>query len=340
MRSRRGGDCLRAALGGARLRLSVGREALDRTLAQLNRTAALLAGAAVVLSLLASLLLSRRLTRPLSELVEGVRAVAAGDLDARLDERGPTEVRVLVAAFNRMTADLAESRLRLRHAERVAAWRDVARRIAHEVRNPLSPLRMAMETLRKAWRRQVKGFGDLLEESTTTVLEEVDRLNRLVTSFSRFARMPAPQPVSLDLAEAVGAALALQAEALPEGVTLESELAAGVRTRADRDQITQVLVNLVKNAAEALEGRGGRILVSVGRNERGRPLLTVSDDGPGLPEAVADDPFVPYRTTKEGGSGLGLAEVQRIAVDHGGQARHAVPDGGGCRFEVVLPSEA
>ena len=325
---------------GARLSLTVDRAALDLTLSRLVRTAGWLAGAGVVLSLLASLLLARRLSRPLSELVDGVRAVAAGNLDARLDERGPAEVRALVVEFNRMAADLSESRLRLRHAERVAAWRDVARRIAHEVRNPLSPLRMAMETLRKAWRRQLDSFPELLDESTTTVLEEVDRLNRLVTSFSRFAKMPAPEPVSLDLGETVGAALALQAEALPDGVSLESELARAVRAWADRDQVTQVVVNLVKNASEALEGDGGSIRVTVDRDARGRPRLTVADDGQGLPESVADDPFVPYRTTKERGSGLGLAEVQRIAVDHGGEVRHVAPEAGGCRFEVVLPSHA
>ena len=121
---------------------------------------------------------------------------------------------------------------------------------------------------------------------------------------------------------------------------MESDLAPAVRSRADRDQVTQVVVNLVKNAAEALEAGGGHIRVTVDRDGRSRPRLSVADDGPGLPEAVADDPFVPYRTTKERGSGLGLAEVQRIAVDHGGEARHVALEAGGCRFEVVLPSDS
>ena len=324
--------------GKARLVLTIDRSPLVRTVDAVTRTAAVVGGAAVIVALLASLLIAGRLAKPLSELAGGVRSVAAGNLDERLPERGPREVRQVTEAFNRMTADLNESRLQLRHIARVAAWRDVARRIAHEVKNPLSPIRTAMETLRLARRKGADGFDELLEESTDTVLEEVERLNRMVTAFGDFARMPPPEPEHLDLGATVRDALRL-AGLVPEGIHLEQELADGVAVRADRDQLTRVVTNLVKNAAEALGDAGGRVRVVVARDARERPTLTVEDNGPGLPAAVADDPFAPYATTKEHGTGLGLAEVQRIAVDHGGEARCSTVEGGGCRFDVVLPSD-
>ncbi len=251
--------------------------------------------------------------------------------------RSADEVGEVANAFNLMMEDLKTSKERLVIAERIAAWQEIARRLAHEIKNPLTPIQMAMDTLRKSWRKQHPSFGEIMEESTTTVLQEADRLKHIVAEFSDFARMPKPELARMDLNDTVRSGLALyQGGAMPVDVTLDSALP---QLDGDKNQINQVLLNLVENARDALGGReGGRIAVST-KYIGDRALLVVEDNGPGVPAEVKDKVFAPYFTTKhdQGGTGLGLAIVHRIVSDHGGRITISEAAGGGARFAIELP---
>jgi two-component system nitrogen regulation sensor histidine kinase NtrY len=197
---------------------------------------------------------------------------------------------------------------------------------------------MAMDTLRKTWKKQHPSFGEILEESTTTVMEEADRLKHIVTEFSGFARMPKPEFQRLDLNELVRSALALYQGAAPVGIRLAERLP---QIDADKNQLNQVVLNLVENARDAIGSRSeGRITVSTRLGEASdRVMLIVEDNGPGIPLDLKDKVFAPYFTTKhtKGGTGLGLAIVHRIVSDHGGRIALADAPGGGARFAIELP---
>jgi nitrogen fixation/metabolism regulation signal transduction histidine kinase len=236
-----------------------------------------------------------------------------------------------------MTAELAQSRTRLAQAERIAAWREVARRLAHEIKNPLTPIAMSVETLRDALERRRPDFPEIFEEGTRAISDEVRRLKRIVDEFSRFARLPAPEKAPVAPAELVASALALFPEP-PPGVKIVREVASGLpAVLADRDQVLQVLLNLVRNALDALAAGGGTLSVEASRAPGG-VAFTVRDEGPGIaPEDLARV-FEPYFTTKEGGTGLGLAIARRIAEEHGGTLEAASIPGAGAAFTLVLPA--
>ena len=260
--------------------------------------------------------------------------------------RGSGEVRDLVTAFDRMLTDLATTRRRLADASRIAAWREVARRVAHEVKNPLAPIRAAVETLRRLRARNDPAFDEYFDEATRTVLDEVHRISSIVTEFTNFARLPRPKPQEVDLGELALSVLTLQrAGAGPVKVDLEV-VGKPPMVQADRDQVVQVLTNLVQNAIESVRGisagAGGRVLVNVEAQDKDHVALVVSDNGPGIDARIKDRLFEPYATTKTAGTGLGLAIAQRIALEHGGDLLLDVPRlgsagaGAGATFRLSL----
>ncbi len=285
-----------------------------------------------------------------------VREVAArlsrGDFDVRL-ESGASETR---DAIGRMAVELERARARAAKAERVAAWRDIAQRIAHEIKNPLTPIRMAIETMQKTFARGHPDFPEIFDESTRTVLEEVARMERIVTEFSRFARLPRPRAVLTSPRELVAHVVAMHdvgAAALTSPDSRSSprvrlEVEDGYaregdepRARLDREQITQVLVNLIQNAIDATsaihEAKDGQVLVRLRRDANGSIGIEVHDDGPGVPEGERGRIFEPYVTHKAHGTGLGLPICDRIVSDHGGSLTvDASPILSGARFVVTL----
>jgi len=320
------------------IEVAVADAGLESLLRQVTMVSGALAIAAIAITVLVGLLVARRMTRDLDRLVDGAHAAARGDLDHRVEASSQDEVGEVAAAFNRMMEEVQGAKERLVIAERIAAWQEIARRLAHEIKNPLTPIQMAMDTLRKTWRKQHPSFGEILEESTQSVLEEADRLKRIVSEFSDFARMPKPDIASCDLNDVVTGALGLYQEAAP----LERRLAPDLPPiEADRGQLSQVLRNLVENARDAIASRpDGRIVVATRRGDAGdRVEITVEDNGPGVPAELKERVFTPYFTTKHahGGTGLGLAIVHRIVSDHGGRIGVVDAATGGARFVVELP---
>jgi two-component system, NtrC family, nitrogen regulation sensor histidine kinase NtrY len=319
----------------ASIELSLASEGLARARAivLLAFAGALAAGA--LAAAIVGRLLAARVTRPVDALRAAAARVAAGDLEGRVGVRAAGEIGELVEAFDAMTADLARSRARLAHAERIAAWREVARRLAHEIKNPLTPIAMSVETLRDARARGRGDFEEIFEEGTRAIGEEVRRLKRIVDEFSRFARLPAPERAAVAPSDLVSAVVALF-PAPPTGVRIERAIEPGAPpVLADRDQIVQVLLNLVRNALDAMPG-GGTLAIGVWR-QGDAVRFTISDTGPGIAPADLARVFEPYFTTKEGGTGLGLAIAHRIAEEHEGTLEVASPSGGGATFALTLP---
>ena len=323
----------------ATIEVAVSNIGMERVLRKVTLTSAALALGALIGVVLIGLLVARRTARDLDQLVAGSLAAARGDLDHRVAVRSADEIGAVAAAFNFMMEDLRSSKERLVIAERIAAWQEIARRLAHEIKNPLTPIQMAMDTLRKTWRKKHPSFDEILEESTATVMEEADRLKHIVSEFSAFARMPKPEFQRLDLNELVRSALALyQGGTTSIDIQLAPQLP---QIDADKNQLNQVVLNLVENARDAIGQRpDGHITVVTRRGEAGdRAMLIVEDNGPGIPGELKDKVFAPYFTTKhaKGGTGLGLAIVHRIVSDHGGRIAVADTLGGGARFAIELP---
>jgi len=226
----------------------------------------------------------------------------------------------------------------LMRAQKIAAWREVARRLAHEIKNPLTPIQLSAERIRKKYAERSGDLDEIVEEGTAAIVREVAGLKNLVDEFTRFARLPAPSPVPTELADVVAAALALY-NGVHSQVTIVPEVASGLpRVLVDPEQMKRVLVNLLDNAVEAMGGRG-TITVAAGRDPAsGMIRLDVADEGPGIRPEDRDRLFVPYFSTKKRGTGLGLAIVHRIVSDHMGRIRVEDVLPRGARFVIELPA--
>ncbi len=321
----------------ATLKLTFSQADLVATRSEVLRAFLGFAGVGLLLSVVLGFLVSRRITRPVEALTDAALKIAGGTPGVKVDDHAASgELKGLIDTFNRMTGELKDATDKLVASERVAAWQEVARRLAHEIKNPLTPIRMSLETLLAASQRGALDdrFKHLFTESARAVLEEVDRLKRIVDEFSQFARLPRPQLAQVDLSEVVQAVMALYAE--HDGVGYAVTLEQGAFVSIDRDQLTQVLVNLVKNAEEAMAGRKGTIHVRVKKGEG--VTLEVEDEGPGIPPELKARLFEPYVTSKPQGTGLGLAIALRICQEHGGRLEVADGARGGALFRVSLPA--
>jgi nitrogen fixation/metabolism regulation signal transduction histidine kinase len=302
----------------------------------LRRVEILVAGGGILLALLLSLWTTARITRPVETLVAGARAVAGGDWNTKVEVGSRDEIGVLAAAFNQMTRQLLEQRDRLVQAERVAAWRELARRLAHELKNPLFPLQITVENLQRAREAHPAEFDEVFRESTATLLAELAKLRGIIGRFSDFAKMPRPQLETVDLNHLVRESVKLfDSQMQAAGVTLRLDLAADLRAiQADPSLLGRALQNLVLNAIDAMPA-GGLLTVRTQPQEAGA-RIEVEDTGQGLTQEECDRLFTPYYTTKTHGTGLGLAIVQSVVSDHGGKIGVSSEPGKGTTFVIEL----
>jgi nitrogen fixation/metabolism regulation signal transduction histidine kinase len=297
-------------------------------------------GVLVLFVLLGGLYLASRLTRPMAALGRGIEQVAAGDLEARVPELGGGEVGALLRNFNDMVRRLRTQQSELVRLEKLSAWRQMARRLAHEVKNPLTPIQLAAQELRDAYPGEDPRFRSLLRESTAIIEEEVEGLRALVSEFSQFARLPEPRPSCVDAAELLEDVAALYGSGKISVRIEDADGAAGtVSIWCDREQIRRAILNLVDNALAAQEavGRATPIEVVASATPDGGARLRVLDRGPGVPESERRRIFEPDVSTKPDGMGLGLAIVESTVQSHAGSVHVADRDGGGAEFVIVLP---
>ena len=317
----------------------------QRTVVSLERRIRWLALGVAAVGLLLGLLLSwwgaARVTRPVQKLVSAAREVAQGNWNARVDVRGRDEVGQLAKSFNQMTTQLVEQREKLVQVERVAAWRELARRLAHELKNPLFPLQTTVENLQRAREQNSAQFDEVFRESTHIMLGEIDNLKAIVSRFSDFAKMPQPELAPVHLNEIVRNVVKLfEAQFSAVGrppITPELHLQENLPTiQADATLLHRAIENLILNAMDAMPA-GGVLMLRTQKIEHG-VSLEVSDTGTGLTPEESERIFTPYYTSKQHGSGLGLAIVQAIVADHGGRISVESESGVGTSFHIELPS--
>ena len=306
-----------------------------------------------LLALLAAILviavvLAGQLTRPFGRLREGLRAVGAGEAEEPIPVETLDEVGELVESFNAMQAALVESRRQLAEQEREMAWSTMARQVAHEIKNPLMPMKLSVQHLQRTFHRPGEEappedvrFAGQFERTTGMLIDQIETLDRIASDFSRFARMPMRAPETFDLSD-----VAREAAALFEGPLAESGRAAldldlspePLPVVADRDELRRVLVNLLTNALQAMpeRERPGRIALRT-RLAEGFAEATVSDDGTGIPAEIQDQVFQPSFSTKTSGMGLGLAISKRAVEAASGTISFETVEGEGTTFSVRLP---
>jgi two-component system nitrogen regulation sensor histidine kinase NtrY len=315
-----------------------------RPLIELQRrivsTAMLVGGAGIAMAVLASLWFAARVTRPVVSLAEAARRVALGDLNAKVEVESSDELGELAASFNHMTEDLVEQKDRTLQAERVAAWRELARRLAHELKNPLFPLQVTVENLMRAKQKSPEIFEEVFHEGTATLLAEINNLNTIIGRFSEFSRMPQPQRQPTQVNEVVRSVLRVFHAQLQEKnqITVRTALADVLPTiSADPELLHRALQNLVLNAIDAMP-KGGELSIRTKMIGDGVEI-SVSDTGSGLTPEECERLFTPYYTTKQHGTGLGLAIVQSVVSDHGGKISVESTKEKGTTFRIDLPRE-
>lgn len=317
-----------------------------------------LLGITIVAAIGVGTFLARGVSARIAELARATQLVGEGDLSIRVPEGGGDEIADLAGAFNRMLGEVESSRARIEYLQRISAWQEMARRLAHEIKNPLTPIQLAVQEIHRRYAGAEPEYRRLLDTTLEIVEDEVGTLRRLVGEFSDFARLPQASLEHADLAEFLreqaarfgirGADRDSGEVALDELLSLgqvadidvEFVLPAGpCEALIDHQMLRRVLFNLIRNAAQALLGHGpspARVLVRL-TPTREFWNLDVEDNGPGIPVELRETVFDPYVTTKDDGTGLGLSIVKKIVIEHGGTIRADQSPLGGARLRVRLP---
>jgi two-component system, NtrC family, nitrogen regulation sensor histidine kinase NtrY len=310
------------------------------------------AAGGILLAIAFSLWIAARVSRPIEQLAHAAEEVAGGNWDVRVPPRGRDEVSVLARSFNHMTEQLVGQRDRLVQSERVAAWRELARRLAHELKNPLFPLQLTVENLVRARELPEAEFDEVFRESTATLATEIANLKTIIGRFSDFSKMPKPELERIDAVDVIWRVALLHFPNLVrkgrkavEEPKSDGEIGCAIEMSlhpmpldADPELLHRALSNLVLNAMDAMPDGGA---VTISAHPKGEMIeLRVADTGQGMTPEECERLFTPYYTTKQHGTGLGLAIVQSVVADHAGTIAVESPAGGGATFIITLPRAA
>ncbi len=290
------------------------------------------------LSILAAIFISNYLTNPLKLIQEKMRKVKLGKANEQIDWKNKDEIGSLVSEYNRMIVELMRSAQLLAQSERESAWREMAKQVAHEIKNPLTPMRLSIQLLQQAYKDKKPDMEQRLERVTKTIIEQIDTLSSIASAFSDFAKMPKASNERIDLCDTLESVLELFRET-SENTTFifEKGTIDEAPVFADREQLLRVFNNLIKNAIQAIpEEREGEVKISIKR-EQHNFVVSVKDNGTGISDDVIDKIFVPNFTTKTAGMGLGLAMVKNIVETAGGRIWFETTRDTGTTFVVSLP---
>ena len=325
------GDSIRGVLAVPAL---YRQQEIDEELSQ--RNAFVLGAYALVISFVIglALVLANTLSRPLRDLSRAARSVGKGDLDVVLEARSTDEVGDLIRSFNEMTSELKASRENLARAERELAWKEMAKQVAHEIKNPLTPIKLSIQHLVQAYRQGAKDFGDILQRVSQTVIEQIDVLTRIASEFSNFARMPERIFERVDLKQLLQETIDLFKAV--QGIEFRHTFsAAPAVVVADQDELRRVFINIVRNSVQAME-RGGVIVIDL-IVEHQICSIRISDTGSGIPEDIQLKVFQPNFSTKTDGMGLGLAISRKVIEDLNGTISLHSKVGEGTMLEMNIP---
>ncbi|EMK09622.1 MULTISPECIES: LIC_11548 family sensor histidine kinase [Leptospira] len=303
-----------------------------------------------LLAIYFSLLFARKISRPIIELANATQKISMGDTDINLEIREAGEIGALIDSFNQMVKDLKSKDEELMQSQRIAAWKEVAQRMAHEIKNPLTPIQLSAERIRRKMKSENKEqFYEIVSTGTDTIIKQVRVLEHLVNEFSDFARMPTPKLINQNLEPIILEAVKLF-EHTPQ-IKITTSISKGFpQLFLDQKVILRILTNLIKNSMEAIERKRekeelsdymGLILISASMTRkimRRVAVISIEDNGIGISAELKQKVFEPYYSTKNSNtSGIGLAIVQKSVIDHNGHISVDSSRMGGCRFQVELP---
>lgn len=303
-----------------------------------------------LLAIYFSLLFARKISRPIIELANATQKISMGDTDINLEIREAGEIGALIDSFNQMVKDLKSKDEELMQSQRIAAWKEVAQRMAHEIKNPLTPIQLSAERIRRKMKSENKEqFYEIVSTGTDTIIKQVRVLEHLVNEFSDFARMPTPKLINQNLEPIILEAVKLF-EHTPQ-IKITTSISKGFpQLFLDQKVILRILTNLIKNSMEAIERKRekeelsdymGLILISASMTRkimRRVAVISIEDNGIGISAELKQKVFEPYCSTKNSNtSGIGLAIVQKSVIDHNGHISVDSSRMGGCRFQVELP---
>lgn len=309
---------------------------IDEELAQRNAyTVGMYAFVLVVLITL-GLVLAHRLSEPLRELTAASREVARGNLHVQVTPTTTDEIGELMKSFNDMVYELRVSREQIARAEREIAWKEMAKQVAHEIKNPLTPMKLSVQHLRRAFKDNAPDFPALLERITQTVIEQIDALSRIASEFSNFARMPERSYERIDVHQLLRETINLFQEI--RGIEFRTKFSDTTPVIvADRGELQRVFINLIRNSVQAME-HGGLITIETSMQDQ-RCVIALTDTGPGIPPNIQQKVFEPNFSTKTDGTGLGLAISRRIIEDLNGTIELTSEVGKGTTFTITLPTQ-
>jgi nitrogen fixation/metabolism regulation signal transduction histidine kinase len=292
----------------------------------------------VLIGVILSGVVATRIVQPVKQLAAAAAEIGSGNWEVRVQATSSDEIGRLARAFNQMTEELGAQQERLVQSERVAAWRELARRLAHELKNPLFPLQITVENLLRAREAGPEQFEEVFRESTSTLLAEIANLKTIIGRFSDFSKMPAPEFQAVDLDDMVLSVVKLfQGQLMREPSPIQTDLQLGriPPVKADPVLLRRVIENLVLNAVDAMP-KGGKLTFHTHTADK-HALFELSDTGQGLTPEECERLFTPYYTTKQHGTGLGLAIVQSVISDHQGRISVSSRKDEGTTFHIELP---
>jgi len=293
----------------------------------------------LLMTMIIAISISRRITNPIAELTEATGRVASGDFSVQVFSNQQDELGLLVRSFNSMVQDLEKSRMALVKAEKISLWQNMAQQLAHEVKNPLTPIKLSAERVLRRWRNDPDNVGGIIEDSMLAIIQETEGLSTMINEFRTLSRPMEPSKSSIRFGDVVPEVISLYQSSYPKVVFDMEHAEENIAVKIDRIRFSQILSNLVINAIDAMDGIGTiEIRTDIVHKKGVRYCrISVKDSGKGIPDDKAGQVFAPYFTTKESGTGLGLPIVERIVNDHGGSIWFNSSEGIGTVFFVDLP---
>ncbi|MDR1278238.1 MAG: HAMP domain-containing protein [Treponema sp.] len=293
----------------------------------------------MLMTVIIAISITRKVTQPIVELTEATRRVAEGDFSIQILARRGDELGLLIRSFNAMVQDLEKSRAALVKAEKISIWQNMAQQLAHEIKNPLTPIKLSAERVLRRWQNKPEEIGEILESSMLAIIQETEGLSTLLTEFRTLSKPMEPSQSWTKLREAVEEAAGPYRSSYPRVEFNTAHIGDDISVKIDKHRLSQVLTNLIINAIDAMSGKGIIEIRTdlVKKRESRYCRLSIRDTGKGITRQEGNLIFTPYFTTKESGTGLGLPIVERIVNDHGGIIWFNSAEGMGTTFFIDLP---
>ncbi|MCL2878909.1 MAG: ATP-binding protein [Treponema sp.] len=300
---------------------------------------------ALLMTLIIAISFTRRITNPIVELTDATRRVAEGDFSIQILAHRGDELGLLIRSFNAMVQDLEKSRTALLKAEKISIWQNMAQQLAHEIKNPLTPIKLSAERILRRWQNEPEKIGEILEDSIMSIIQETEGLSTLLNEFKTLSRPLEPSQSCTNLYETIEGISSPYRNSYPSIDIITTHIAPDIVVKMDKHRLSQVLTNLLINAIDAVSGEGnsggrGRIEIRadiVKKRDIRYCRLSIKDSGKGISKQEGPNVFTPYFTTKVTGTGLGLPIVERIVNDHGGSIWYNSAEGMGTTFFIDLP---